>query len=294
MYRTLRQSIQRGRAVFRRMHLALLHPVSQALIKTNLAAFSPPRQIVMVHSSLSSCGYLTGGAEAAIRLIREWVGTATLVMPTHTYCYADANGQAEIFDPVTTPSRVGVISDTFWRQPRVLRSLHPSHSLAASGVLASEIVFGHDRCKTPCGSGTPYRKLVDEDAGILMFGTSLDSYTLFHTSEDAASVPYLYEPAQCLLRLREPTGVVREIPMQRQDMTIMRRFAKMDSWLEAHGLLQRRRCGRGELIWLPHAAMVHAALTKELQINPSLLLNQIADVPTRESYESVSKQFSRS
>ena len=258
------------------MELARQHPLAPAAITACLAGFGPMRRAVMVHSSLSACGFVKGGAVEVIRLIREWAGEATLAMPTHSYCYPGVGGSAEVFDPARSPSRVGAITDAFWRQAGVLRSLHPSHSLAAAGDDAAALVAGHERCDTPCGPGTPYLRLVEQDAGVLMFGVSLNTYTLFHTAEDAAGMAYLYEPSPCVLKVREPGGCVRDFPMRRQDMKVVRRFAAMDRWLEARGLLHRRRCGRGEILWLPHVAAVHEAVTSALRADPRLLLEAAA------------------
>lgn len=274
--RLLSRVAHRARAFRRRMELARQHPLAPAAITACLAGFGPPPRAVMVHGSLSACGFVKGGAAKVIRLLRQWAGPATLAMPTHTYSYPGADGTVEVFDPASSPSRVGAITDAFWRQAGVLRSLHPSHSLAAVGDGASALVAGHERCDTPCGSGTPYLKLVEQDAGVLMFGVSLNTYTLFHTAEDAAGVGYLYEPAPCVLKVREPGGCVRDFPMRRQDMKVVRRFAAMDVWLEARGLLQRRRCGRGEILWLPHVAAVHEAVTTALRAEPWLLVEPSA------------------
>src|SRR5262249_43045932 len=149
--------------------------------------------LVMVHSSLSACGYVQGGALTVIEALRTWCRGSTIVMPTHTYCYPGTDGAVSTFDPKSTPSVVGVITDAFWRQPKVVRSVHPTHSLAAEGPLAGKLVAGHELCDTPCGLGTPYHRLVEWDAGVLMFGVTFDCYTLFHTAEDAGAVPYLYK-----------------------------------------------------------------------------------------------------
>ncbi len=263
------------RAFQGRARLARLHPLTAVTIEACLAGFTP-RPTVMMHSSLSACGFIQGGAKEVVSLVRGWAGSATLAMPTHTYCYPDLEGRVEVFHPSATPSRVGAITEAFRRQPGVLRSQHPSHSLAALGDGASALVAGHERCDTPCGLGTPYHKLVEQDAGVLMFGVSLNTYTLFHTAEDAAGVAYLYEPAPCVLKVREPGGCVRDFPMRRQDMKVARRFAAMDSWLEARGLLHRRRCGRGEILWLPHVAAVHEAVTTALRAEPWLLVEPSA------------------
>ena len=249
-----------------------LHPLSKVGLHAVLADIGKPRNsAVMVHSSLSACGYVPGGAPTVIEALRTWCAGATLVMPTHTYCYPGSDGSLTTFDPKSTSSVVGTITDVFWRRPDVVRSLHPTHSLAAEGPMASALIAGHELCNTPCGSDTPYRRLVQWDAGVLMFGVTFDPYTLFHTAEDAAGVPYLYESKPYVLHVREATGAVRDFPLRRQDMKVLRRFGEMDKWLESRGLSQRYRCGRGEIRWVPHAAAVHEELCTALRADPWFL-----------------------
>ena len=45
--------------------------------------------------------------------------------------------------------------------------------------------------------------MVRQDASVLMFGVTLNSYTLFHTAEDEAEVPYCYEEEPYSLRVRD-------------------------------------------------------------------------------------------
>ncbi len=68
-----------------------------------------------------------------------------------------------------------------------------------------------------------------------MFGATMDSYTLFHTAEDAAAVPYLYMPEQVTLRTKGATVSVRSVQMWRQDMRVARRFAATADWLSEQG-----------------------------------------------------------
>jgi aminoglycoside 3-N-acetyltransferase len=223
-----------------------------------------PPSVLMMHSSLSACGYIRGGAETVISAIER--RTQTLVMPTHTYCYPPGcGGEPPVFDPSVTPSRVGRITDVFWRQPGTLRSVHPSHSLAARGPTATEVVADHELCETPCGRGTPYERLIDLDAAVLMFGATMNTYTFFHTTEDTEDCPYLYYPQVYELRVVDNQGQVRTVPTRRQNMAVARRFQEMDDVLEAEGLLQRRRLGRGELLYLPSSRDVHTFLRHQLQ-----------------------------
>jgi aminoglycoside 3-N-acetyltransferase len=113
--------------------------------------------VMIVHSSLSSMGYIQGGADAVIDALLETVGDeGTIVMSTLT-------GWADHFDVNTTPSAVGKISEVFRKRYNAYRSLHPVHSVAAIGKHAKYITEGHDKCETGCGPGTPYYKIRELD-----------------------------------------------------------------------------------------------------------------------------------
>jgi aminoglycoside 3-N-acetyltransferase len=250
-----------------------LHPLTREQVLETLRAFGPlPTQSLMVHSALSTCGYIRGGPATVIEVLRTWIGERNLVMPTHTYCYPDSDGRAQQFNPAVTPSRVGAITNAFWQHPNVVRSLHPTHSLACLGAGAAKLCAGHESCNTPCGAGTPYEKLVLQDASVLMFGVTLNAYTLFHTAEDAARVPYLYERILYRLQTVDRADQIQPITMRRHDMSIVRCFAQMDHWLEQRTLLVRRSLGLGQLLFIPHAGAAHRQLVDALNINPLLLV----------------------
>ncbi len=269
----LRGARKRLRRTWRRTRLHWTGPVLDdkcildALQKLTLRA---PR-LLLVHSSLSACGRIRGGEFTVIRAVRSWNPGGTIAMPTHTYCYPAPDGTCQVFNSRETPSLVGAITNTFWKQPGVARSLHPTHSLACEGTRADSLIAGHEDCDTPCGRGTPYERLIEQDAAVLMFGATMDSYTFFHTAEDAAAVPYLYEPQPVKLKLRGRGGEEREMIMRKQDMTIARGFMNKDRWLEERGLLRRAALGRGELLLLPHSRQVHEAITEQLRRDPRFL-----------------------
>lgn len=248
--------------------------LDQERILKAFRSFVPQQdRLLLMHSSLSACGYMTEGPATVIAALRAWLtDSAGLALPTHTWSYPNASGVAPVYDYQATPSVVGAITNYYREQPGVLRSLHPSHSLACGGPDARAFIDGHELCETPCGRGTSYERLIEQDGSVLMFGARLDAYTLFHTAEDAAQVPYLYLPKQLILRSKDRNGEVKEIPTWRQDMGVTRRFGAMDLWLEAEGLLVRRKLGLGELLYIPRAAALHERIVKELRRDPLLLV----------------------
>jgi len=270
---TLAQAPSRLLARARRRWRDLTAPsLDQSAVLEALRALLPdaPR-LLMVHSSLSACGRVAGGADAVIAALQTWNAGGTTAMPSHSYCYPSVTGEAPLFDRRSTRSVVGAITERFRQMPGVQRSLHPTHALSAIGPAMASLLEGHETCDTPCGSATPYERLIAADAVVLMFGASLDAYTFFHTAEDAAAVPYLYEPAPVTLRYLDAEGHECTMAMRRHDMRVARSFSEKDTWLESRGLLRRQSLGRGELLLIPHASQAHAAIVTALRDDPWFL-----------------------
>src|SRR5262245_56502432 len=83
---------------------------------------------LMVHSSLKSFGEVDGGPETVIDALLEAVGPqGHVVMPTLTATFSREAETGLAFNPRKTPSRVGIITDRFWRRPGAVRSAHPTH-----------------------------------------------------------------------------------------------------------------------------------------------------------------------
>jgi len=150
--------------------------------------------LVWVHSSLSSFGNVVGGPETIILALREVVGKkGTIAMPSFPgqggeKKYLDSN---PIFNPHSTPSRTGKVSDVFWRLDGTLRSNHPTHSIAVSGPLASKIVINHEHATSEFGGDTPFGKLFDLNSEIIFLGVGIEKLSLYHVIEDTnPNFPY--------------------------------------------------------------------------------------------------------
>jgi aminoglycoside 3-N-acetyltransferase len=266
--------------VFRRYKRAKrkLVRLNEAKILETLKSYGEFKSdLLFVHSSLSACGSIDGGPQTVVNALRSWItDRAALAMPTHTWSYPDKTGVAPVYDYQSTPSVVGTITNFYWRQPAIVRSLHPSHSLACSGAGAEKLLADHENFETPCGVGTPYHQIAQGTSSVLMFGATMDSYTLFHTAEDEAQVGYLYAPEQLTLRTKDKDGSVRSIPTWRQDMSIARRFEATADWLADQGLLVRRKLGLSELLFIPNARALHETMVKTLRHDPLFLVAEKA------------------
>jgi len=144
--------------------------------------------VVMLHSALSKMGYVKGGAHSVIQAFLNVIGNeGTLVMPSfpaigYNYDYLNTD---PVFDIKKTPSKMGVITETFRNMPGVVRSFHPTDPVCAFGPQAVELTRSHFGQLTPYNSESPFYKLCLLNAKIVLIGVELDSLTNLHTLEDA-------------------------------------------------------------------------------------------------------------
>lgn len=156
--------------------------------------------VLLVHTSLSSIGWVCGGVQALAEALLEAVGEeGTIVLPTQSGDNSDpANWQRpavplewqqEIrdtmpaFDPARTPSsRVGVLPELLRTFPGAVRSNHPTSSFAAIGKMAKHLMKTHV-LEDAFGEASPLGALYQANAKILMIGVHYYNCTAFHLAE---------------------------------------------------------------------------------------------------------------
>jgi aminoglycoside 3-N-acetyltransferase len=165
-----------------------------------------PGEILLVHSSLRSLGWVNGGAVAVVQGLLDALGpSGTLVVPTQSADLSDPalwsrppvppqwwdriRATMPPYDPLITPSRgVGVIPETVRTWPGALRSAHPHTSFAALGPHAREITDGHALdCRL--GERSPLARLEKLGARVLLLGAGYDACTSFHLAEYRIPAP---------------------------------------------------------------------------------------------------------
>ncbi|TMD71456.1 MAG: AAC(3) family N-acetyltransferase [Chloroflexi bacterium] len=173
-----------------------------------------PGDFLMVHSSFDKFLGFRGGPVEAIHALQDVVGPrGTLMMPTlpFTGSAIEYTSRDLVFDVRRTASRMGFITEVFRRGPEVVRSLHPTHSVAVWGNKADAIIAGHHVAETPCGRRTPYGKLLECDGKILFAGVPVSTMTFFHFVEEELEprMPFpLFAPEEYALRWKDEAGVI--------------------------------------------------------------------------------------
>ncbi len=180
-------------------------PITHKLLAARLAKLDlSAGHVVLVHSALSRFGWVQGGAEAVIDALLMVVGASgTVLMPTLTGEPTHDPEHPPVFDVERTPCWTGRIPETFRQRPAAVRSVHPTHSVAALGALAEELTQAHIHSVTPCDDLSPYGKLAHRDDGyILLLGVGHEANTTLHHVEERVGVDYHVQstPTLCTLR----------------------------------------------------------------------------------------------
>jgi aminoglycoside 3-N-acetyltransferase len=171
-----------------------------------------PGDVLMVHSSFNSFVGFRGTPAAVVRILQDVVGPeGTILMPTLPFSGSAVEYAATepLFDVRRTVSRMGLITEVFRRSPHVMRSLHPTHSVAAWGARAPELIADHELAGTPCGRATPWGRLLDCDGKVLFVGVSIETMTFYHAIEEALELELpvrLFEPREYAFRCRDEQG----------------------------------------------------------------------------------------
>ena len=162
-----------------------------------------PGSTMLVHSSLSSLGWVCGGASAVVdALLGAIGGDGTLVMPTQSTYLSDPSlwesppvakewwpiirESTPAFDPRTTATRqMGAIVETFRTYRGVVRSNHPLVSFAAVGPRAESLMRDHPLADG-FGMKSPLGKMYEASAHVLLLGVGHASSTSLHLAERIA------------------------------------------------------------------------------------------------------------
>ena len=227
--------------------------------------------VVFVHSSLKSLGWVDGGADAVIDAFMDTLGPdGLMVVPTLSWTFARGDLAKHAFDPKETPSRVGRISDTLWRRPGAFRSAHPTHCIAGLGRQAEDLVQGHDKTST-FGKDGPYRRYVKWGAKIIFLGVDVRCNTTLHAVEDWLDLPYMAVEEALV---KGPDGrpqIVEVTKSPMGDRDFYRKGSKVERLYERANLVHRGKVGMAGTVWLPSEEMV-AAVVQAIYHEPTLLL----------------------
>src|SRR5688572_3669948 len=216
--------------------------------------------VLLVHTAFSKLGPVEGGPAGLIAALREALGPdGTLAMPSMS------DDDDVPFDGTKAACLgVGVVADTFWRLPGVLRSDNP-HAFAAIGPKAAEITAPHS-LDVPHGVDSPVGRIHELDGQVLLLGVGHDGDTTIHLAEALAGVRYRRRKYLTVLKGGRPTRYEYG-----ETDHCCENFSLVDRWLDEARLQRRGSVARGEARLARSRDIVDVALSRLLDDETAFL-----------------------
>ena len=223
---------------------------------------------VLVHSSLKSIGPVEGGADTVLDALSDYMKEGLLVLPTHTWKFINADNPK--FYVADSPSCIGILPELFRKRKNVVRSLHPTHSVAALGKNSHEFVAGAELFDTPCARDSAWGKLLDHKATIVLIGVDLRRNTFIHGVEEWIDIPGRLSDEPEILYTVLPDGTEIKVPSYRHHgLSWSEHFWKVDELFQEKGVMYTTTLGDATVRICDTVGMTDL-LFKMLEINPHL------------------------
>lgn len=142
---------------------------------------------VFLHSSTTNIGKIDGGTKFLSELILNKVDiTKHTLLAIASPCIESKDFQyiKSSLDIRTAAVTQGMINEYLALKPEACRSCNPTHSVIAIGPDANWYTGEHYKDMTPFSIHSPFYKLIERNAKILLFGVPLQNTTFCHVIED--------------------------------------------------------------------------------------------------------------
>jgi len=203
-----------------------------------------PDSTVIVHTSMKALGEVEGGCDGLIDGFTSYLTDGLFIVPTHTW--ANVGASQPVYDVRKTVPCIGALPTVAAFRADGVRSLHPTHSVAAFGKRAAQFVSGEEKAGSPCPVGFVWSRLYDEDATILLLGVKLNRNTYIHAVDELLDVPgRLVDPIP--LKIIDYNGCEYSISFRKHGETGSEEYEKYREAFENAGAMTNSRLGNAEV-----------------------------------------------
>lgn len=229
---------------------------------------------IFVHSDLKSFGKLNNKITrdeyvgSFFKALLEVVGkNGNIIMPTFSYSIC----KKEIFDPETTPSTVGILTEYFRKLKNVKRSKDAIFSVAAFGPDKDYFVDVGTNC---FGEKSIFEKLYHKNVKMVFLGETFD-ITYMHFIEQRYGVPYRFiKKFKGEIKLgNELKEFIFDYNVRPLDKNINYNLEGIAFFLESKGVLKKAELGNSK-IRVVNAVDAFNEIIKGLKDNIYLLLKE--------------------
>jgi len=250
--------------------LVILEDIKNALMEVGVHK----GQTVMVHTSLSSLGYVCGGAQTVIEALMECIGSeGTIMMPTQSWKNLDPKTGVYWQEPkewwdvirenipaydkrITPTNTMGAVAEMFRQWEGTLRSDHPARSVAAWGHYAEFLTKNHDLSNI-FGEGSPIGRLYELDGYVLLIGVGYDKNTSLHLADVRAEYPNKHmvtESSAVIVDGKRAWKSYETLAVDGED------FEEIGKAFEQTGQVKHAKLGNGILSMMSQRALVDFAV----------------------------------
>ncbi len=234
-----------------------------------------PKGALLIHSSMKAIGPVEGGADTVLDAWSQYMGDGLLIFPTHTWKYIGDGKEQSVFDSRTLPACVGILPELFRQREGVVRSLHPTHSVAALGKGAAAYTAGEEQRHSPAPREGCWGKLVDLDATILFLGCTLRSNTFIHGVEEWNGIPNRVSAEAYPLTILGPQGEEYHTDMHFHRCSygdVSENYDKLEKPFLKHGAIRYGVLGDAKCV-IGSAQKMAEAASALLQKEPDLFID---------------------
>lgn len=205
-----------------------------------------PYDTVLIHTSMRALGEVENGCDGLIDAFVSYLSEGLFIVPTHTW--ATVGKESPVYDVRESEPCIGALPRVAAKRGDGIRSLHPTHSVAAFGKNAEAFVAGEENSKTPCPIGGVWQRLLDEKAKILLIGVGLNRNTYIHAIDEMLELPgRLTEPFELTVIDYDGKEHKTQFSAHNSDMTGSENFGNFEEPLIAKGALKKERLGNASV-----------------------------------------------
>ncbi len=263
----LKPPVKRFRHRVRNAYINFFHSFTPAEFREMLRGLGVRAgDILCVHSSFDQFLGFRGNVGDALQALKDSVGPeGGILMPTQPFTSTAIEyvRTHPVTDLARAPSLMGLMTELLRRTRGAVRSINPTHPLAAWGDKGIRLVGDDWEARTPCGQGTAYHRLLEADGKILMLGTGLQPMTFYHCVEELIEPVMPVSPFTAevfTLQTKDAKGNLYTSRMRLFEprLSANRRMSLLVPELKARGFWKEARVGRLECILLRSTEVLEA------------------------------------
>lgn len=203
---------------------------------------------ILIHSSLKA---INKDVDLVLDTLMDYFNEGLVLLPTHTW--KQMNETYTFFDSEKEPSCVGLLTETFRKREGVIRSLHPTHSMAGYGKRAKEYLKGDEYATTPASPNGSWGRLGDENATIMLIGCDMIRNTFVHAVEEMMGVPNRFTPKPINFQIKTNKGVINQKAhkhFNKDNPHLSENYKKAEDKLIELGIIKKGKFGDADVLYM--------------------------------------------